>query len=147
MAAQHAQNTFTDMFKNFTDVSKFPQVDFGTSITTIRRNVEAASAANQALVEGVHAAFRRSAEIARSNTETALKATRELIASGSPEQGAAKHISYVKDTFENSLSDLREVCEMTAKSCFEAFDVLNKRMAECMEECSETTTKKGKKSA
>jgi phasin family protein len=67
--------------------------------------------------------------------------------SGSPEQNASKQATYMKESFENGLNDLREVCEMTAKSCFEAFDVLNKRMAESIEELSDIATKKPKKNA
>jgi phasin family protein len=142
-----AQNAFADMFKNFTDVSKFPQFDMNSSFTTLRRNFEALSTANQRMVEGLHAASRRSADITRSKIETGLKATRDLMTSGSAEQNASKQAAYVKESFESGLNDLREVCEMVAKSSFEAFDVLNKRLAESIEEISEVATKKTKKAA
>ena len=47
---------------------------------------------------------------------------------------------YMASFFENSLANLREMGEMITKSSFEAFDVLNRRAAESMEEISKTST-------
>ena len=130
---------FTDLFKN--------SLDFNQLFSTQRRNIEALSAANQVVVEGAQAISRRQAEVIRDNVESALKASKDLLTSGTPETNMTKQAEFAKSIFESTLSNLREITEMVTKSSFEAFDVLNKRAAETLEEVSSasghrTTTKK-----
>ena len=135
-------NPFNDMLKNTFDYNQF--------LTTGRRNLEAASEASQAIVESAQAISRRGAEIARESVEGAMKASKDIFTSGTPETNIAKQTEFAKTTFENSLSNFREMSEMVAKSCFEAFDVLTSRAAETIEEISKaagTTTSTGKKKA
>jgi phasin family protein len=129
-------NAFADVFKN--------TLDFNQLFSTQRRNIEAISAANQAAVEGAQAIARRQAEITRSNVETALKASKDLLTSGTPETNLAKQAELTKSFFEGALTNLREVSEMATKASFEVFDVLNQRAAETFEEISKAsaTTKK-----
>jgi len=121
-------NPFSDMFKN--------TFDFNQLFSTQRRNIEALSAANQAVVEGVQAISRRQAEVVRSNVEGVLKASKDILTSGTPEGNLTKQAALAKTMFEDTLSNLREITETATKSGFEAFDVLNKRMAESLEELS-----------
>ena len=124
-------NAFTDMFKN--------TLDFNQMFSTQRRNIEALSAANQVVVEGVQAISRRQAEVMRSNVEDSLKASKDLMTSGTPETNMTKQADFAKSFFETSLQNLREITEMATKSGFEAFDVLNRRAAETLEEMSKAT--------
>lgn len=126
-------NAFADMFK--TDMFK-NSFDYNQVLTTGRRNLEAASEASQAMVENVQAISRRQAEIARETVEGALKASKDIFTSGTPETNLAKQAAYAKDAFESALSNLREVSEMAAKSCFEIFDVVTSRASESIEELS-----------
>jgi len=121
-------NPLNDIFKNSFDFNQF--------FSTGRRNVEAASAATQAVVEGAQAIARRNAEVIRANTENMLKASKDMMTSGTPENNISKHSDLAREIFENTLSNLREISETATKSSFEAFDVLNKRMAESLEELS-----------
>ncbi len=129
-------NAFTDMFKNNMFKNNF---DYNQVLTTGRRNLEAASEASQAVVENVQAISRRQAEIARETVEGAMKASKEIFTSGTPETNIAKQTAYAKDAFETALSNLREVSEMAAKSCFEIFDVVTSRASESLEEISKAT--------
>lgn len=122
---------FTDLFKN--------AFDFNQLFSTQRRNIEALSAANQAVVEGAQAISRRQAEVIRSNVEDVLKASKDILTSGTPETNLTKQADLAKVIFENTLSNLREITETVTKSGFEAFDVLNKRVAESMEEISKSS--------
>jgi len=121
-------NAFADLFKN--------TLDFNQLFSTQRRNIEALSAANQVVVEGAQAISRRQAEVIRSNVEDVLKASKDLLTSGTPETNLTKQADFAKTIFESTLSNLREITEMVTKSGFEAFDVLNKRAAETLEEIS-----------
>jgi len=126
-------NAFADLFKNTFDLNQL--------FATQRRNIEALSAANQAVVEGAQAISRRQAEVVRASVEDVLKASKELLTSGTPETNLNKQADYTKTIFENALLNLREITEMATKSGFEAFDVINKRTAESLEEISSATQK------
>ena len=121
-------NPFADLFKNSFDMNQL--------FSTQRRNIEALSAANQAVVEGAQAISRRQAEVIRGHVEDTLKASKDLMTSGTPETNMTKQADFAKSIFETTLSNLREITEMATKSGFEAFDVLNKRAAETLEEIS-----------
>ncbi len=124
-----------DIFKMFGDFKSPAQIfDFNQFFTIQRRNLEAVTAANQIVAEGIQAVTRRQAELTRTNVEQVMKAGREAISSGSPEASAAKQAEVAKTMFEKSFNNVREVFEMLTKSNLEAFDLLNKRMAEAMEE-------------
>lgn len=119
-------NAFADFFKN--------SFDFNQVFSTQRRNIEALTAVNQAVVEGAQAISRRQAEVVRQNVEHVLKASKDMMTTGTPEVNVTKQADLAKSIFENTLSNLREITETVTKSGFEAFDVLNKRVAESMEE-------------
>lgn len=120
-------NAFADLFKN--------SFDFNQVFSTQRRNLEALSAANQAVVEGAQAISRRQAEVFRANVENVLKVSKEMMSNASsPEVSVTRQADLARALFENTLSNLREVTETVTKSGFEAFDVLNKRVAESLEE-------------
>ena len=121
------------------------QFDFNQIFATQRRNLEALSTANQMMIEGAQAISRRNTEILRENMDQALRASRELFNGGSPDVNMTKQAELARDMFETTLSNIRETTEMATKSGFEAFDVLNKRAAESMEEIGQTSPKTAKK--
>lgn len=123
---------FTDSFKQLFDINQL--------INLQRRNVEAGTTAMQCLFEGAQAASRRNAETLRENAEAVLKGSREAFSSGTPEGSLARQAEVTKSLFENTVVNLREVSEMLTKSSFEAFDVLNKRAAESIEEVNQTAS-------
>jgi len=132
-----ANYAFTDFFKG--------ALDFNQLFASQRRNIEALSEANQVVVEGAQAITRRQAEVMRDNVENILKASRDLFTGGTPETNLTKQAEIAKDMFEKTFTHLREISEMATKSGFEAFDVLNRRAAETMEEIGTKTTSAPKK--
>lgn len=130
---------FADLFKQAFDLNQV--------FATQRRNIEALSAANQAIVEGAQAISRRQAEAVRENVENVLKASREIFSGGAPEAGFTKQAALTKQIVEANLSNLREVTELGIKSTFEAFDVFKTRAEETMAELSKATPASKKKAA
>lgn len=135
---------YNDVFKIFGDF-KTPAFDFNSLFELQRRNVEAFAAANQVVAEGVQAIARRQAEVVRNNVDTVLNASKDLVAGGTPEINVEKQAALTKNLFEKSLANAREVSEMVTKSSFEAFDLLNKRASESIEEMGKVASKGGKK--
>lgn len=100
-----------------------------------RKNFEALAAANKTAVEGFQAVFTRQGEILKQVMDEANAMLQSMNASGAkPDAAAAQNIDHVKDALEQSVSNMRELSEMVSKSQQEAFDILNGRMTEILEE-------------
>ncbi len=132
-------NPLADLFKN--------SFDFNQGFSTQRRNIEAFSTATQALAEGCQAAARCSAEALRSNTESLLKTSKDMFNGGTPDVSMTKQAEFAKSMFESTLANLREMSEMLTKSSFEAFEVINKRCTESMQEISKVSNAATKRKA
>ena len=120
---------------------KIPGVDVESLVSAQRRNIEALTQANHLAVEGVQAVARRQAEILRNGFEEASSLMRDMIAS-SPQDRVAKQTEAAKRAIEKSISNAREIAEMVAKVNSEAFDVINKRMTESLDEVRNLVAKK-----
>ncbi len=74
-----------------------------------------------------------------------LKTSKDVFSGKPPEVNLAKQTELAKSIFENAVSNLREMTEMVTKCSFEAFEVLNKRASETMNEVSKTAHMNKKK--
>jgi len=141
--APFAETDFYKMF-DFTkfeaDFGKFakqfnlPNVDGSAVMKAQQKNLEAVTAANRVALEGMQALARRQVEIVRQASEDFGKAANELSGSKSFEDSLVKQADLAKGAFEQALSNLRELTEMTVKSQSEAADLLNARVAEQFDE-------------
>lgn len=130
MKPSFADSDFTKMFKDF----KIPGIDFTTLAAAQRRNLEALVAANKLALEGAQAIGRRQAEIIRQTIEETVAAAQSVLDKSPPEERAVKQTELAKLAFEKSLNNMHELAELIAKSNREAFDVINKRVAELLDE-------------
>lgn len=123
---------------------KVPGVDVEAVVSSQRRNIEALSQANQLAVEGMQAVARRQTEIFRQMMEEASQAMRDIMAAGSPEDKAGRQTELLKEAFQRAIGNMRELAEMVTKSQTEAFDVINKRVTESLDEVKGLMAKKGR---
>ena len=121
---------------------KVPGVDVDAVVSSQRRNLEALSQANQLAIEGMQAVARRQTEIFRQMMEEASQAMKDVMAAGSPEEKAGRQTELVKEAFKRAIGNMRELAEMVAKSQGEAFDVINKRVTESLDELKTVMAKK-----
>jgi len=140
-----ANNAFADlfkndMFKNSADMFK-PNLDFNQAFSSQRRNVEAVTEVCQVGAEFAQESFRASTETLRSNVETVLKNSKDVFSGSSPEASLAKQADLIRSIYENTLSSMREIAEMATKCGFEAFEVVNRRTSETMNEISKPAHK------
>lgn len=120
---------------------RMPGLDMDVLVSAQRRNIEALTAANRMAYEGVQAVFKRQVEILRQTMEEVAGASKGLSEPGSPQDKAAKQTELAKDAFERALGNMRELSEMMAKSNNEAFDLLNKRFAQSLDELRDLVLK------
>jgi phasin family protein len=128
----------TKLMKDF----KLPGVDVEAVVSSQRRNLEALTAANQLAIEGMQAVAQRQSEILRQMMEQASQAMRDVMAAGSPEEKAARQTELVKDAFKRAIGNMRELAEMVSKSQGEAFEVINKRVTDSLDELKTAVAKK-----
>ena len=121
---------------------KMPGIDADALMNAQQKNIEAISNANQLAAEGFQAIGKRQTELFQQAVEESQKALGALLSQGAPEDRIAEQAETVKTTIERTVSNLREISEMLAKSNQEAFDVINKRITESLEEVKALTGKK-----
>jgi phasin family protein len=143
-------NTTTTTKNGVFDVTKImgdfrvPGIDLEAAVATQRKNIEALTQANQLAVEGVQALMRRQVEITRQAMEDFSAMFRDLVQpnAGSPEDRFAKQAEYSKHAIEKGLSNAKELAELVTKANTEAFNVLNKRVTESLDEVRDFAKKR-----
>jgi phasin family protein len=121
---------------------KVPGVDVEGILAAQRKNIEALTQANQLAVQGMQAVAKRQAEILSQSMTEVQAAAQELSKAGDAQTMTAKQAELVKSAFEKALANMRELAEMVASSNTEAFDVINKRFAESLNEVKALVSKK-----
>lgn len=150
MAQAKQQQPFGDAFKAFGDF-KFPNInndtfDINSLVTAQRKNLEALSQANQALLAGAQEVARRQAQIVQDNVQAVLHLVKEVIASGgNPEVSTQEQTKFAREFVESGLNDARELAEIASKSGNDAYKVLNERIAQFMSEIADTASSVTKK--
>lgn len=128
----------TTLFAQF----KVPGLDAESILATQRKNIEALTKANQLAVEGLQAVGRRQVEIIRSAMVDSSAQLRDLFGTLKPEERVAKQTEIAKKSIEKAIADARELAEIVSKAQNEAFEVLNKRLSEGLDEVHSLVTKK-----
>jgi len=121
---------------------RLPTVDVEAVVASQRKNIEALTQANQLAVEGVQAVARRQVEIARQAVEEYTSLLRDLSAPVAPEDRLAKQVDVVKGAVEKGLANARELAELATKANTEAFNVINKRFTEGLDEVRDFAKKR-----
>lgn len=151
MATKQQADQFFDFDISKFDMSKYlgdfkvPGMDIDSLVSSQRKNIEALTQANKLAFEGVQAVVKRQAEILRQTVDEIAQVTKDIAEPGNPQDKAAKQTEIAKDAFERSLSNMRELSEMIAKANSEAFDLLNKRFTQNLDEVRDAFLKGAKK--
>ena len=141
MATKQAEQFFDFDISKYLGDFKVPGVDVDSLVSSQRKNIEALTQANKLAYDGLQAVVKRQAEILRQTVDEIAQATKDIAEPGNPQDKASKQAELAKEAFERSLSNLRELSEMIAKANTEAFDLLNKRFTQSLDEVRDTFTK------
>ncbi|BBK35176.1 phasin [Allostella sp. ATCC 35155] len=113
---------------------RLPGLDTEAMMAAQRRNIEAVTRANQLAAEGMQAVMKRQAEILRQTMEEASRMMGDIAQAGGPERQAAKQAEVAKAAFEKAISNMKEIADLMARANQDTFAVINKRVAESMDE-------------
>lgn len=123
-----------DQFSSLMQGLKVPGIDMDEVLAAQRKNVEACTKAAQIAAEAASAVARRQVELARQALAEATSLMRDYNLGSRPEEMMARQAELAKKAFETSLLNARELAEMVGKSSEEAFQVVQKRVSEGLEE-------------
>jgi phasin family protein len=117
---------------SFTQAFKLPGFDVTTVLDIQRRNVEALTAANQTVVQGLQTVVRRQGEIARQS----VKQFQDLVSvkPASITETLVKRIDLAKTSYEKNVADARELGDIVVKVGSEAGDILSRRVVASLDE-------------
>src|SRR5919107_312682 len=113
---------------------KLPGFDLNTVVDIQRRNVEALTAANQTVVQGLQTVVRRQGEIARQSVEQFQDLVSFKPSSASVTETLVKRIDLTKTAYEKTVTDARELGDIVAKVGTEAADILSRRVVASLDE-------------
>lgn len=142
---QHADQFFDFDISKYLGDFKVPGMDVDSLVSSQRKNIEALTQANKLAYDGLQAVVKRQVEILRQTVDEIAQATKDIAEPGNPQDKAAKQTELAKEAFERSLSNLRELSEMIAKANNEAFELLNKRFTQTLDEVRDAFLKGGRK--
>lgn len=145
MAAKQTEQFFDFDVSKYLGDFKVPGVDVETIVASQRKNIEALTQANKLAFEGLQNVVKRQVEILRQAMDEVASVSKNFSAPGNPQDMAAKQAEYAKDAFERALGNARELAEMISKANTEAFDLLNKRFTQSLDEARDVFSKAAKK--
>ncbi|PWR25995.1 phasin family protein [Zavarzinia aquatilis] len=125
--------------KKFAGDLKLPNVDLDSIVASSRKNIEALTQANRIAFEGFQAVAKRQVEIMRETMTEAASVLRNVMSGNPSDAKVAPEV--LKKAFEAALANMRELAEMTSKANSEAFDVIQKRVTDSIEELKSLTAK------
>lgn len=142
MAAKTDMPFDFDMTKYMTEM-KVPGVDVDALVSSQQKNLEALTAANRLAFEGMQAIMKRQTEILRQAIEESAAAATGIAGAANPQDKMVKQTEATKDAFERTVSNMRELSELVAKSNTEVLDLLNRRVTEVLDEMKTVVAKSG----
>jgi len=134
MMGDFDQSKFMGEFTKAFSAYQIPGIDSNIILESQRKNVEALAQANKVALEGMQAVFKRQAEILGTAMEEMQTVFKDISVSGEPQDKVAKQTDLVKDGVEKALGNMRELAEMSGKSNTEAFETIQTRFTESLEE-------------
>jgi phasin family protein len=123
-----------DQFSSLMQGFKVPGVNMDEILSAQRKNMEACTRAAKIASEAANAVGRRQVELMSQALTEATSLMQGYNPSARPEEVLARHAELAKKAFETSLTNARELAEMVGKSTEEAFQIVQRRVTEGLDE-------------
>ena len=121
-------------FNSFAKLFQVPGFDVNTVVDIQRRNVEALTAANQTIAQGLQTVVQRQGEIARQSVKQFQDLVSFKPSSASVRETLVKRIDLTKTSYEKNVTNARELGDIVAKVGLEAADILSRRVVASLDE-------------
>src|SRR5271157_1145581 len=123
-----------DFTRFFADMKLPAMPNMETFLATSRKNLETLTAANRVALEGAQAVARRNMEMVQSGITELTEAMQALAGTDAPQAKAAKQADLLKQAYQHSVANMKELSDLIQQSSSEALTLINKRFAEAMDE-------------
>jgi phasin family protein len=121
-------------FNSFAKLFQVPGFGINTVVDIQRRNVEALTAANQTIAQGLQTVVQRQGEIARQSVKQFQDLVSFKPSSTSVTETLVKQIDVAKTSYEKNVTNARELGDLVAKVGLEAADILSRRVVASLDE-------------
>jgi phasin family protein len=121
-------------FNSFAKLFQVPGFGINTVVDIQRRNVEALTAANQTIAQGLQTVVQRQGEIARQSVKQFQDLVSFKPSSTSVTETLVKQIDVAKTSYEKNVTNARELGDIVAKVGSEAADILSRRVVASLDE-------------
>ncbi|WP_298727061.1 TIGR01841 family phasin [uncultured Ferrovibrio sp.] len=133
-----------DFTKMFGDL-KVPGFDPASLAAAQQRNIDAIAAANKRALEGYQALVKRQAEMFQETMQEIARMMKESVGTGAPDANLTKQAEMLRQAVEKALANMRELTEMASKTNSEAFETVQRRLQENLEEIKNSFAQAKKK--
>ena len=130
-----------DLKKVFGEMNLPALPDIDVVLATHRRNLEALSEANRVALEGAQAVARRHMEIMQNSMAELTEGMKALSAADAPQAKAAKQAELLKQAYERSVANMKEIGDLIQRANAEALSLLHARFVEAMDEVKKLAEK------
>ena len=124
---------FNDLSRRLGEL-KFPEIDWQELMAAQQKNWAALGQANKVWLEGTQKVVQREVEILQSALAEAAEASKDMMKEGDARAAAEKRLELAKSSFENAISNIREISEAATRANQDALDVIQKRAVEGFDE-------------
>ena len=111
-----------------------PPLDLDAMAAAQRKNIEAMSAACLVALDCIQESARRQASLLAETVDQVFATARGISAEGKMNGSPTGHIEAQRALMERSLAGMRELADLIAKSNSEAFEIVSRRAADCLDE-------------
>jgi len=125
---------FAKMAEAYKIPGRVPGLDLEAVLEVQRRNVEALTAANKTVAEGVRAIAKQQSEVLNQTLDAARKAFDKIGKAGTPQEAAVQQAEIAREVFAKAVTNAQELTELVAKSNSETAGVITGRIAEGLDE-------------
>lgn len=132
--AKPTRSIFDVDVTKFLSTFKIPSINFESAMASQRKNFEALTEANKLALESIQVLARRQGEMMSEGVEDFSGALSELVSPGSFEEKAVKQAEFAKTAYQKTLANFWELGELVTKSNSRTFGVINKRVADSLDE-------------
>jgi phasin family protein len=124
----------TDMTKYFSSLKLPALPEVAALMETHKRNLAALAAANKLVFEGAQAITQRQVEVIRRQVTDVTEAAKVLAAPGDARERTLRQAELMKQAYEKSVADLKEVEDLLRKSSTEALELVHHRFIGALDE-------------
>ena len=142
MAKKTEADSFVDMFKNFGQDLKMPNVDVDKIIDHHRKNLETLEKTAKAATSGASDLMAKQRDILQETLREVTDMAQNFRAGTNPQDMMAKQADFAKRSFETAIKNTSEMAEVVRRSSTETIEILRDRIKEAMEEMQQGATKK-----